>query len=214
MDGTLSAFDGVGLAILLASGLLALVRGFVREALSVTAFVAASLATLWSLPAFIGPARDIIDPDWLAPLVVGGVVFIIIYLAVTFVTSSLSKGLAKGEDVNVVDRTLGFAFGLVRGLVLLGLGVIFFSATFGENGRPPSWITQARIYPMVNATARALQTLAPETSRLADTAPLPGGPNDPIAETIRNTDSSYGRRDRNRLDDLIGSTTDDQDDDG
>ena len=68
MDGALSAFDGIGLAILLISGLLALVRGFVREALSVTAFVAASLAALWSLPVFIGPAREIIDPDWLAPV--------------------------------------------------------------------------------------------------------------------------------------------------
>ena len=47
----------------------------------------------------IGPAREIIDPDWLAPVAVGAAVFILIYLAVTFVTSSLSKGLAKGEDV-------------------------------------------------------------------------------------------------------------------
>ena len=214
MDGALSAFDGIGLAILLISGLLALVRGFVREALSVTAFVAASLAALWSLPVFIGPAREIIDPDWLAPVAVGAAVFILIYLAVTFVTSSLSRGLAKGEDVNVVDRTLGFAFGVVRGLVLLGLGVIFMAATMGESGRPPDWVTQARIYPLVGATARALQTLAPETSRLAETRPLPYGEDDPIAETIRNNDSSYGSRDRNRLDDLIGSTTDDQDEDG
>ncbi|MDF1767433.1 CvpA family protein [Maricaulis sp.] len=214
MESSLTAFDGIGLTILLASGLLALVRGFVREALSVTAFVAASLATLWALPAFIGPARDMIDPDWLAPLAIGAIVFIIIYLAVTFVTSSLSRGLAKGEDVNVVDRTLGFAFGLVRGLVLLGLVVIFMAATFGENGRPPESITQARIYPLVNATARALQTLAPESSRIGSSAPLPGSTNDPIAETIRNNDTSYGRRDRNRLDDLIGSTTDDQEDDG
>lgn len=217
MDGTLTAFDLVGLAILLASGLLALVRGFVREALSVTAFVAASLATLWSLPAFIGPARDIIDPDWLAPLAVGGVIFVIIYLAVTFVTSSLSKGLARGEDVNVVDRTLGFAFGALRGLVLLGLGVIFIAATFGDRGQPPVWVTQARIYPMVNATARALQSLAPETSRIARTAPLQderSRTDDPIADAIRNNDTSYRRGDRNRLDDLIGSTTDDQEDDG
>ena len=214
MESSLSAFDGIGLAILLISGLLALVRGFVREALSVTAFVAASLAALWTLPAFVGPARDIIDPDWLAPLAVGASIFLLVYLAVTFVTSSLSKGLAKGEDVNVVDRTLGFAFGLIRGLVLLGLGVIFMAATMGENGHPPGWVSQARIYPLVGATARALQTLAPETSRLAETQPLRDDVDDPIAETIRNNDSSYGSRDRNRLDDLIGSTTDDQDDDG
>jgi membrane protein required for colicin V production len=212
MDGSL--VDGIGGMILLASGLLALVRGFVREALSVTAFVTAALATLWSAPVFNSPARDIIDPDWLAPLAVGGLVFLVIYLAVTFVTSSVSHGLAKGEDVNVVDRLLGFVFGIIRGLVLLAIGVLIIAAAFGENGRPPSWVTTARIYPVVNATARALQVLAPETSRIAETDRLPAASDDPIAETIRNDDTSYGRRDRNRLDDLIGSTTDDQDDDG
>ncbi len=179
MDGSL--VDGIGGMILLASGLLALVRGFVREALSVTAFVTAALATLWSAPVFNSPARDIIDPDWLAPLAVGGLVFLVIYLAVTFVTSSISHGLAKGEDVNVVDRLLGFVFGIIRGLVLLAIGVLIIAAAFGENGRPPSWVTTARIYPVVNATARALQVLAPETSRIAETDRLPAASDDPIA---------------------------------
>ncbi len=72
MDGALSAFDGIGLAILLISGLLALVRGFVREALSVTAFVAASL--LYGivgvlLSAFIrNPTLDVGNPYLLAPI--------------------------------------------------------------------------------------------------------------------------------------------------
>jgi membrane protein required for colicin V production len=214
MDGSLSTFDAIGGTILLISGLLALVRGFVREALSVTAFVAASLATLWAMPAFYEPARAMIDPDWVAPFAVGALVFLIIYLAVTFVTSSLSQGLAKGEDVSVVDRLLGFIFGVVRGLVLLALGVIFYTAAFGVDGRPPEQITSARIYNMVNATARALQVLAPESSRIGETAPLADPDDDPIAETIRNDDTSYGRRDRNRLDDLIGETMDGQDDDG
>jgi len=214
MDGSLSLFDGIGFTILMVSGLLALVRGFVREALSVTAFVAASLATLWAMPVFYEPARDLIDPDWVAPFAVGALVFVIIYLAVTFVTSSLSQGLARGEDVNVVDRTLGFAFGVIRGLVLLALGLIFFTAAFGTDGHPPASITSARIYPMVNATARAMQVLAPESSRIGETPFLADPEDDPIAETIRNDDTSYGRRDRNRLDQLIGSATDDQDDDG
>ncbi|WP_417481537.1 CvpA family protein [Maricaulis sp.] len=218
MDGSLSAFDGIGLTVLLISGLLALVRGFVREALSMTAFVVASLATLWALPAFLQPARDLIDPDWLAPLAIGAVIFLLVYLAITFVTSSLSRGLAKGDDVNVVDRTLGFAFGVVRGLILLALGVIVMTATLGTNGQPPAAVTASRIYPLVNATARALQTLAPATSRLAATGRLPEAASDPvydpIAETIRNDAATYGSRDRNRLDELIGSTTDDQDDDG
>ncbi|MFS2317938.1 CvpA family protein [Maricaulis sp. D1M11] len=212
MDGTLTAFDGIVIAVLLVSGLLALVRGFVREALSVTAFVAASLAALWSWPAFRGPAREIISPPWLADIAVFASVFILIYLAVTFITSSLSNGLAKGEDVNVVDRTAGFFFGVVRGLVLISIIAIFLTMSL-PGGTPPAWMQEARFYPLVRSISNALQTLAPETSRMSETPPLPY-PDDPIAETIRNDDTSYGRQDRNRLDDLIGSTADDQDDDG
>jgi membrane protein required for colicin V production len=51
-------------------------------------------------------------------------VFLLVYLAVSFVTSSLQKNVKSGEDVTVIDRTLGFVFGLVRGLVLLGLLVL------------------------------------------------------------------------------------------
>jgi membrane protein required for colicin V production len=209
MDGSLNPADGFGLFVLLVSGLLALLRGFVREALSVTAFVAASLATLWSYPALIGPARGMIDPDWLAPVAAVTFIFLLIYLAVTFVTSSLSTGLAKGEEVNVVDRTLGFSFGILRGLVILGLATIVAAQTLGHQGQPPTFITEARIYPLVNATARALQTLAPEGSRIANSQPMPDAAYDPIAETIRNDDTTYRSRDRNRLDDLINETTDD-----
>ena len=124
--------------------------------------------------------------------------------------------LRGNRDILLIDWTAADVPARQRApLALLIFGaVIFMAATFGENGRPPESITQARIYPLVNATARALQTLAPESSRIGSSAPLPGSTNDPIAETIRNNDTSYGRRDRNRLDDLIGSTTDDQEDDG
>ena len=111
MDG-LSAFDGIALVILLGSGLMALVRGFVREALSVTAFVAAALASLWARPVFIGLGREFIPNDLIANIAVLGVVFVLVFLAVSFVTGSLTKRTKEGEDVGVVDRALGFVFGL------------------------------------------------------------------------------------------------------
>ena len=116
-----------------------------------------------------------IDPDWLAPIAIGATVFIIIYLAVTFVTSPRSPQAWPREDVNVVDRTLGFAFGVVARTGAAGPQRDFHRRGLSAaNGRPPTWVTEARIYPLVNATARALQTLAPETSRIAETAASAG----------------------------------------
>ncbi|KAA5805153.1 CvpA family protein [Alkalicaulis satelles] len=168
MEQGIAGFDLFALAILFVSGVLALLRGFVREALTVTAFVAAALAALWTRPVFAGLMQGVIASDLLANLIVLGVVFLLVYLAVSFVTSSLQKGVKSGEDVTVIDRTAGFVFGLARGLVLLGLLVLVFKNTLP--GAEPSWLTRAQVYPVANATANLLQSLAPEGSWARDGA--------------------------------------------
>ena len=168
MEG-LAGFDLFALAVLFLSGVMALMRGFVREALTVTAFVAAALAALWTRPVLAGLLLAPTGSGLLANLIAMGVVFLLVYLAVSFITGSLQKNVKTGEDVTVIDRTLGFVFGLVRGLVLLGLLVLVLNNTMP--GANPAWLSAARVYPVVDATARLLQSLAPEGSWAAQTAP-------------------------------------------
>lgn len=162
MEAGLAGFDLFALLVLFASGILALTRGFVREALTIAAFVAAALAALWSRPVFAGLLEGIVGSPLIANIIALGGVFILVYLAVSFVTASLQPRAKAGEDVNVIDRSLGFIFGLVRGLVLLGLFVLVFKNTLP--GAQPEWLRGARIYPLANATATLLQRLAPEGS--------------------------------------------------
>ena len=84
-------------------------------------------------------------------------------------TGSLQKNVKTGEDVTTIDRTLGFVFGLARGLVLLGLLVLVLNNTMP--GANPAWLTNARVYPAADATARLLQSLAAEGSWAAQTVP-------------------------------------------
>ena len=167
----LAGFDLFALAVLFVSGVMALMRGFVREALTVTAFVAAALAALWTRPVLAGLLLGPTGSGLLANLIAMGVVFLLVYLAVSFITGSLQKNVKSGEDVTTIDRTLGFVFGLVRGLVLLGLLVLVLNNTMP--GANPAWLTSARVYPVADATARLLQSLAPEGSWAAQTAPEP-----------------------------------------
>ncbi|MEO1037998.1 MAG: CvpA family protein [Pseudomonadota bacterium] len=162
MSASFASFDLFALFILFFSGVTALLRGFVREALTVTAFVAAALAALWARPVFADIASAFLPGGLIANLAALAFIFIIVYLAVSFVTVSLSKGVKRGEDVNVLDRTLGFVFGVARGLVLLGLLVLVFNNA--APGSQPGWLTGARVYPLAQATANLLQSLAPEGS--------------------------------------------------
>jgi membrane protein required for colicin V production len=189
MDQSLIGFDLFALAVLFISGVMALMRGFVREALTVTAFVAAALAALWTRPVLAGLLIDLTGSGLLANIIAMAAVFILVYLAVSFVTSSLQKNVKTGEDVTVIDRTLGFIFGLVRGLVLLGLFVLVIKNTMP--GANPAWLTGARLYPLAEASAQLLQTLAPEGSWVAETEEA--AEDDPLGQLIERTQEDDGR---------------------
>ncbi|MGY6663299.1 MAG: CvpA family protein [Glycocaulis sp.] len=197
MEAGLAGFDLFALLVLFVSGILALMRGFVREALTIAAFVAAALAALWSRPVFAGLLEGLLGSPLIANIIALAGVFILVYLAVSFVTSSLQPNAKAGEDVNVIDRSLGFVFGLVRGLVLLGLFVLVFKNTLP--GAQPEWLQGARIYPLANATATLLQRLAPEGSWAE-------GPRESEAPDAPPTDEDL---DREALDRLIRSTNPD-----
>lgn len=168
MDASLAGFDLFALLVLFVSGVMALMRGFVREALTITAFVGAALAALWSQPVMGAVAREFISSALIANLIAMAVVFLIVYLAISFVTSSLSRNVKEGQEVNVVDRSLGFVFGVVRGILLLGLIVLVFKNTLP--GAQPGWLRGARVYPLAEATASLLQSLAPEGTWAGGTA--------------------------------------------
>ncbi len=69
-----------------------------------------------------------------------------------------------------IDRVLGFGFGGVKGMIIVMLGfsilVLGYDTVWGAGGRP-TWITQARTYPFVNASSEALVTMIAERRREA-----------------------------------------------
>lgn len=162
MEASLTGFDLFALLILFASGVMALMRGFVREALTIAAFVGGALAALWTQPIMGAIAREFINSPVLANLIAMAIVFLLVYLAISFITSSLQKNVKKHEEVNVIDRTAGFIFGLVRGMLLLGLIVLVFKNTLPD--AQPDWKKGAHVYPLANATASLLQSIAPQGS--------------------------------------------------
>jgi membrane protein required for colicin V production len=217
VDGSVTAFDAVILGALLLSGLLAMLRGFMRESLSAVAFVAAALGAIWMLPVLREPAREAIQPGWAADTAAIVGAFLLIFLAITLITSSLSKSLQRGEP-GMLDRVGGLAFGVGRGLVLLALFVLAYTYVVRPD-RPAEWLTEARLYPLIASTAAALQELAPESSRIA-AVPLPDALEIPATERADSTpaaaepslpgeEAGYGERTRQSLDQLIGAKADD-----
>ena len=129
---------------MLISGLLAMVRGFMREILSIAAWGAAALVTLYSFSKLLPTAKTYFNNDTVASVVVVAGVFIGTLIVVSIITVRISDMILDSR-IGALDRTLGFLFGLARGppdrggglpvLQLAGSGQA--AAGLGNRGKVP-----------------------------------------------------------------------------
>jgi membrane protein required for colicin V production len=155
----ISWLDVILIAIMLVSGFLAMVRGFTREVLSIFSWAVAALAALY-LTNNLGYWQTLspwIDNELYAKLVFGVIVFILTLIVVSLITFRVSDKVLDSR-VGALDRTLGFAFGLLRGFLLVAIVFILFSALARDQ---PEWIKGAWSYNLLQQTQVAIESLLP-----------------------------------------------------
>ncbi|MER2519239.1 MAG: CvpA family protein [Bdellovibrionales bacterium] len=124
-----NTFDYVVIGCVLLSGLLALIRGLVREVCSLAAwagaFVAAAkfsyLAEPW--------AHRYIKSDSLASHAAMVATFFAAFVVLSLIGMLICK-LVQGDALTAIDRSLGFVFGLLRGTLLVCLLYLVAISTF------------------------------------------------------------------------------------
>ncbi|MCL2713748.1 MAG: CvpA family protein [Alphaproteobacteria bacterium] len=157
---SLPILDLLLLAVMLVSGLLAMVRGFMREVLSISAWIAAALVTVYSYSKLLPFAKSHLDNDMLANAVVIGGVFVLTLIIVSIITIRISD-MVQDSKVGALDRTLGFLFGLARGLLIVAVVFMLFTWLVNEPQRP-NWVTQAKSRLVLQKTGDWLMALIPE----------------------------------------------------
>ena len=174
MDAPFTALDVIVFAIVLLSGILAMLRGFTREVLSILSWVVALGAAVFAyLNADIrGQVRGLVQPDWLADAVLVGTTFIVVLIVISFITVRLTDFILDSR-VGAIDRTLGLLFGVARGLILVAVAYLFF-AWLVPSEQQPSWVRDAQARPYMEESRDVLLSFLPEDpSDLIDR--LPGG---------------------------------------
>jgi membrane protein required for colicin V production len=148
------------LAVVLISALLAFSRGIVRELLSVAGWIAAAFATLYVFP-YVQPfARKYISITLAADLGAALVIFLATLTIISIGSGWLAKQIHE-TDFKPLDRSLGFVFGALRGLVLLCLAFLLFNWAYKPNEQPV-WVKEARSRPVLAYGARVLVSVVPE----------------------------------------------------
>jgi len=204
----ITLLDFIVLAVLLLSGLLAMIRGFVREILSITAWGAAALTTLYAYQKLLPTAKTYIASDTLATIAVVAGIFIVTLIVVSIITVRISDMILDSR-IGALDRTLGFLFGLARGLLIMVVAFLFFAWLVPEK-QQPDWVRGAKSRVVLQSTGDWLMSLLPDDpentilKRFKKTKPE-DEPADaaPDNRTENPPDGGYGKSERDGMKSLI-----------
>jgi membrane protein required for colicin V production len=114
----LSWTDWTLAAVLAASVLIGLLRGFVFECLSLAGWIVAWFAAQWAAPQ-LAPSLPVGVPGSALNLAVALSLCFIAALVVWGLLAKLIRMLIHATPLSVPDRLMGAAFGVLRGVVLL-----------------------------------------------------------------------------------------------
>jgi membrane protein required for colicin V production len=160
------AVDYIIIAILIISAIMGLVRGLLREAIAVITWVLA-IVLAWSFASSLEPL--------LGGILVGSPMRIWAARAVIFVGVLLLGGAVSvvlGHYVRVsmfagMDKFLGFVFGIIRGVVIVGAFTIAVQAL--RMDEDPRW-KNSRLMPYAIGVADALRGIVGEQLERIDMA--------------------------------------------
>jgi membrane protein required for colicin V production len=156
----ITLLDVILLVVMLISALLAMVRGFMREVLSIASWAAAALVTVWAYPKLKPIALQYFTNDIVASAAAIGVAFMGTLLVVSVVTIKISDMILDSR-VGALDRTLGFLFGLARGLVIVVVAFLFFAWLVPDRSQP-DWVKNAKSKVVLQGTGQWLMSMLPE----------------------------------------------------
>ena len=148
------------IAIILISAIVAMVRGFTREVLAIASWGAAAVAAIYFHPLVLPYVKPYISKDTVALAAAAALVFFATLIIVSIITVKVSDAILDSK-VGPLDRSLGFVFGALRGLLLCVIAFAFFNWLVPEKAQPV-WVKNAKIKPLLQSTGEELMAMLPD----------------------------------------------------
>jgi membrane protein required for colicin V production len=137
-----------------------MLRGFTREVLAIFSWAAAAFAAVYFYPLVVPYVKPYFSKDIVQQGVSAAAVFFGTLVLVSLITIKLSDVILDSK-VGALDRSLGFVFGVARGVLLCAIAFLFFSWLSPEKNQP-EWVRNARTRPFLQATGDQILALLPE----------------------------------------------------
>jgi membrane protein required for colicin V production len=123
----MTAADWVIVIVVMASVLQAAISGFFHEAFGIAGLILGYLLAAWNYQRLAARYAPYLKSMWLGEIAA----FLIIFLAVVIVAGvagRITRHIVKEAGLSFVDRVLGGALGLVRGILLVAVVLMSMAA--------------------------------------------------------------------------------------
>lgn len=155
----ITLLDGAVLVLVFISAILAMVRGFSREVLSIGSWVVAAVAAVYLFPLLTPFVQDYVSSELIAQVVAAATVFFIVLILATWLTMRVADMIVDSR-IGPLDRSLGALFGIARGVIVCAVAIWFLG--FFAADREIAWIDNAKSKPFLEGVANSLVNLLPE----------------------------------------------------
>jgi membrane protein required for colicin V production len=192
MIAGLSYLDAALLVMVAISGLVAMYRGLTREVLSILSWLIAAGVLWYFIKYQRGLAEELAkqfsNPPqtshiYIAQVAIGAPLFVLVLIIVHLITSRISDTVLDSR-IGAIDRILGFAFGALRGFVLVVIPYMFAvsfvckdsaAKAVSEGCKPgelPVWVEKAQSLPIISQTSGTLFSILSRYAPSSLSAPV------------------------------------------
>jgi membrane protein required for colicin V production len=186
----MTLLDWTMLGVIALSVALAAAQGFFFEVFSLSGTILGYLLAMWEYPRVAGWFLPYVKAQQYANIAGFLTIFFSIIILAGMI-ARIARWAAKEIGLRWVDRFLGGAFGLVRGIVIVTVAVMAFAA-FSPNSpalarsqlsgyfllaaRTGSWVAPSELRAKIRDGAAAIRNMNPESASQSDRKPSAGAP--------------------------------------
>ena len=162
MDG-FTLVDGIVVIVILVSAILAYSRGLVREILSIAGWVIAAFVAFIFAPQAEPLVREIpylgdfIGTSCQLGIIAAFAGVFAIALILTSIFTPIFSGLVQNSAIGGLDQGVGFVFGVLRGVVLVLVGLIIYDYI----GASEDLVEKSKTKELLNGSREKMQTMIP-----------------------------------------------------
>lgn len=155
----LSTFDIIVILTIMVSAVLSLMRGFVKEILSLTGWLGAVLITFFGFP-YVVKAMVGIELDSVVLNVIAIIILFIISMIVLALINNAILSAVRETTRGPIDSSLGFLFGLIRGYIIVSL--LHFTVILVTQDDGPKWLKDGETYNLTRVGANVIRDAVKE----------------------------------------------------